>query len=173
MSKRCRVCSQNYTDEYDYCPICGKPTEVKRISKGTITAIIAIIIAAISITTVLIVEQTKLKNQREEISNYQLEKQIEEYRNTPTKYDIEIVSGWTWHTERNYSYIEGSVKNTSSKYISYYEIEAKYLDGNNNVVDTDWTNGTNLSPGDSQSFEIMHKYNGEYKYVRLEIRKVS
>ncbi len=84
-----------------------------------------------------------------------------------------ILSDWTTRTSRNYLYIEGTVKNTSSKDVRYYEIGVKFLDRSGNVVDTDWTNGTDLDAGDSQRFEIMHKKDISYSNIRLYIKEVS
>lgn len=163
----CLKCGKELKDGTNFCDNCG--TKTKKLYKRMVIVIIAVIIAAISVTTIIIVEQTKQKKQRQKELDYI----VQEYQNKPTKYDIEIVPGWTFTKKGNYTYIEGFVKNTSSKNINYYEIAAKYLDSNDNVIDTDWTNGIHLDPGDSQSFEIMHKYYSECKYVRLEIREVS
>lgn len=78
--------------------------------------------------------------------------------------DIKIKDG--------YVYINGSVINQSDKTIRYYKITVKYLDENNKVVHSNYTNSTeNLCPGESREFEIMNKYNG-YKYSQLSVEEV-
>ena len=71
-----------------------------------------------------------------------------------------------------YIYINGSVTNQGNKTIRYYKITVKYLDENNKVVHSNYTNSTeNLCPRESREFEIMNKYNN-YKYSQLAVEEV-
>lgn len=53
------------------------------------------------------------------------------------------------------------------------EIKAEYLDIFDNVVTTDWTNGSRLGPGETQDFSIMHKTSSKIHDVKLSIQEVS
>lgn len=87
---------------------------------------------------------------------------------------LQIVSGWKWIVDGNYSYIRGRVKNISDVTVSYFEITAEYLDISGNVLDSDYTNsGLDLKPGNQKEFEIMHRHSDEYKSVRIFISKVD
>lgn len=98
-------------------------------------------------------ELSQVKSQKGAIEQSKYDRALQEYLSTPTTGGLTILSDWTTRTSRNYLYIEGTVKNTSSKDVRYYEIGVKFLDRSGNVVDTDWTNGTDLDAGDSQRFE--------------------
>jgi hypothetical protein len=87
--------------------------------------------------------------------------------------NLTIQQGWKSNIEDGYIYINGSVTNNSNSIISYYEITAKYLDKNNNVVHSNYTNSIEeLYPNESREFEIMNKYN-EYEYIQLTINEVK
>lgn len=113
------------------------------------------------------------QKQKDAIEQSKYDRALQEYLSTPTTGDLTILSDWTTRTSRNYLYIEGTVKNTSSKDVRYYEIGVKFLDRSGNVVGTNWTNGTDLDAGDSQRFEIMHKKDISYSNIRLYIKEVS
>lgn len=81
---------------------------------------------------------------------------------------LEIQDGWTWTTDGDYTYIKGRVKNISGNNIRYFEVVAEYLDENNKVLDTDYTNSAEIiKPNNMKEFEIMHQFNSEYKTVRI------
>lgn len=83
------------------------------------------------------------------------------------------VVNWNWETERNYTYVRGRIKNNGDKIVQYFKIKALYLDNVGNVLDTDIDNSLDdLYPGMSKEFQIMHKYNSEYKRVSLMIEEV-
>ena len=87
---------------------------------------------------------------------------------------MKVVDGWTWSTKGNYSYVKGSVKNTSDSVISYFKVTAEYLDSRGNVVDTDYTNsGETVRPGNQKEFEIMHRENSDYDKVRVFVDEVK
>ena len=118
-------------------------------------------------------EHQKFTEQQEAIKNYQTQKYFEDLRNTPKTSDLKIDSGWTHKIKGDYIYIDGSVTNISSKFIVYYEIGVEFLDLTGKVVDTDWTNGTDVSSYTSQEFSLMHKWNSKYSKINLYIKEVS
>lgn len=82
------------------------------------------------------------------------------------------VKGWKFELEGNYMYVHGSVENTGDKDISYYEIYAEYMDKDGKVIDSDWTNGTDVRVGAQQRFEIMTRYDERIETCRLSIREI-
>ena len=120
---------------------------------------------------ITIVEQKSIKDTRKEIEDYKYQKAMDEYLSTPTISDIKINSDWIQEKSGNYIYITGSVTNLSqSKEIRYFKIEAKFYDSKGNVVDSDWTNGTDLEVGESRKFKIIYKYDNEIKNIELSIK---
>ncbi len=92
---------------------------------------------------------------------------------TQTK-KLEIQSGYTDKIKGDYIYITGRVENISDIDISYFEVKCDFLDGNNQVLDSDYTNdGLTLKSGEMREFEIMHKYSSEYKNYKLSIGDVK
>ena len=47
------------------------------------------------------------------------------------------------------------------------------LDNQGNVIDSDYTNGTDLGPGELQVFDTMHKNNPKYSEIQLYVKEVS
>lgn len=90
----------------------------------------------------------------------------------PKKKELIIVKGWKFELEGNYMYVRGSVENTGDKDISYYEIYAEYMDKDGKVIDSDWTNGTDVRVGAQQRFEIMTRYDERIETCRLSIREI-
>ncbi|WP_157882690.1 FxLYD domain-containing protein [Thermoclostridium stercorarium] len=90
----------------------------------------------------------------------------------PKKKELIIVEGWKFELEGNYMYVRGSVENTGDKDISYYEIYAEYMDKDGKVIDSDWTNGTDVRVGAQQRFEIMTRYDERIERCRLSIREI-
>ena len=88
---------------------------------------------------------------------------------------LSIQDGWTWKGEGyGFSKISGSVKNTGTAPIRYFNIRAEYLDDNGNVLDTAFTNSLErVNPGDQKRFEIMHRHSDSFKTVRLIVDKVQ
>lgn len=172
--KKCKKCSRQYDDSFIFCPDCGEKLSpaAPKISKRNALLIVCIA-AALLIVGGSVHELSQVKSQKDAIEQSKYDRALQEYLSTPTTSDLTILSDWTTRTSRNYLYIEGTVKNTSSKDVRYYEIGVKFLDRSGNVVDTDWTNGTDLDAGDSQRFEIMHKKDISYSNIRLYIKEVS
>ena len=154
--KICPKCKKVYADNFSFCSICGcslepQKTAAIRSKKLFISIIIVAFVAVIGIG-LTITEQKKINDTRKEIEDYKYNKALEEYRNTPTKFDMKINNNW----------------------INYFEVEAKFYDSHGNVINSDWTNdGEELGPGESRKFEIMHKYSSDEKDIRLFIKDVS
>lgn len=87
---------------------------------------------------------------------------------------LEIQSGHTGSAKGDYYYITGRVKNNSNTDINYFEVVCKFLDENDQVLDSDYTNDSLvLKPGEMREFEIMHKYRDEYEKYQLFIGEVK
>jgi len=94
-------------------------------------------------------------------------------KQTQTK-KLEIQSGYSDKIKGDYIYITGRVKNVSDTNISYFEVKCNFLDDNNQVLDSDYTNdGLTLKPREMREFEIMHKYSSDYKNYKLSIGKIN
>ena len=182
--KKCPKCNKIYDDDYSFCNICGgtlqndDTTNLKKKLMERRDIIIGIVVVCLVASIgigITVSEQRKMKETRQEIEDYKYEKAVREYKATPTTSDIKVNSDWTQKKSGDYIYINGSVTNTSSsKTISYFEVEAKFYDSKGNVIDSDWTNdGDDLEPGESRKFEIMHKYDSNTKDIRLSIKDVN
>lgn len=60
--------------------------------------------------------------------------------------------------------IEGIFENTSDEVIDYLEFEYKLLDGNGTVLESSFTNETNINPGEKRKVEILCIENDFDKY---------
>lgn len=75
--------------------------------------------------------------------------------------------------ERDWSYVRGTVGNHGQKTVTYWKLAARYKDKAGTVIDTDYTNSTEtLGPGQSKSFEIMHRLNPRFANVDVSIEEV-
>lgn len=174
--KRCIKCNRLEVKDCDYCIRCGDKLHI--INKGEqnqLIAICAIVVVALCILIIFIVEEKRINDTHETIEHYQYEKAKEEYESTPTITDLKVNPGWTNKKDGNYVYISGSVTNTSeTKTISYFEIEAKFINSKGDVIDSDWTNDAKeLGPGETRQFEIMHRYNINSSKIRLSVKEVK
>jgi len=98
---------------------------------------------------------------------------ISQNNSTTVEDDLIIQDGWKSTIKDGYIYINGSVTNKSDKIITYYVITAKYLDENDNVVHSNYTNSIEkLYPDESREFEIMNSYNN-YKFAKLIVEEVN
>lgn len=181
--KKCPKCNKSYNDEFSFCNSCGEKlidnnaTVIKNTLVGKrniIIGIAVVIVVAVIGIGITISEQKKMSDTKQAIEDYKYEKAVQEYKSTPTTSDLRVNSDWTQKKSGNYIYINGSVTNTSSsKTISYFEVEAKFYDSKGNVIDSDWTNdGDELEPGESRNFEIMHKYDSSVDDIRLSVKDV-
>ena len=182
--KICTKCKKIYNEEFSYCNVCGEKliddntTRMKNLiqeKRNVIIGIGVVLLIAILGIGITISEQKKMNDTKQAIEDYKYEKAVQEYKSTPTTLDLKVNSDWTQKKTGNYIYINGSVTNTSSsKTISYFEVEAKFYDSKGNVIDSDWTNdGDDLEPGESRKFEIIHKYDSSVNDIRLSIKDVN
>ena len=182
--KICTKCKKIYNEEFSYCNVCGEiliddnTTRMKNLiqeKRNVIIGIGVVLLVAILGIGITISEQKKMNDIKQAKEDYKYEKKVQEYKSTPTTSDLKVNSDWTQKKSGNYIYINGSVTNTSSsKTISYFEVEAKFYDSKGNVIDSDWTNdGADLEPGESRKFEIMHKYDSNVNDIRLSIKDVN
>lgn len=176
--RKCLNCKKEYQGNFDYCIICGSKLQIaERIqkTKGIYIAIISVISVIVIILGYTFVNSVNISNTKQEIKANKYSNALQEQLSKPSTFDLRVNSGWTKEKDGNYIYIKGSVTNISStKTISYFEVGAKFYDSRGNVIDSDYTNdGTDLSPGETRKFEIMHKYDSSEKDVILTIQKVS
>ena len=90
----------------------------------------------------------------------------------PKKKELKIVDGWTFEFSKNYMYVKGSVENVGNSDISYYKIRVRYLDENNKVIDSDWTNGSNVKIEEQQKFEIITERDNRIKKCSLSLEEI-
>lgn len=181
--KKCHKCSTKYTDEFEFCTICG--AYLKKVSLNDVkerflsnkTGVIAIIILIVATSGIgmTLLEKKKMNDARKAIEEYKYEKAIAEYKATPITSDLKINSDWTQEKRGGYIYIKGSVTNVSrSKTISYFKVEAKFYDNKGKMIDSDWTNdATDLEPSETRKFEIMYKYDTNIYDIGLSVKEVS
>lgn len=174
--KKCIKCNKFVLKDSNFCITCG--SELRTINKNEIRqalAIGAIVAIAGCVFSIFLVEQKRINDTHNSIEQYQYEKIKADYESTPTISDLKINPGWTNRKDGNYVYISGSVTNTSdTKTISYFEVEAKFINSNGDVIDSDWTNDSkDLEPGETRQFEIMHRYNSNSSKIRLLVKEVK
>ena len=89
------------------------------------------------------------------------------------KAKVGVPKGWKWEYENDYDYVRGSVKNASSRTVSYWKVTARFLDKKGNIIDSDYTNsGETLLPGAAKRFEIMHAQIPQAKSARCFVEEV-
>ena len=122
-----KKCSKQYDDSFVFCPDCGErlSPSAPKISKRNALLIVCIS-AALLIIGGSVHELSQVKSQKDAIEQSKYDRALQEYLSTPTTGDLTILSDWTTRTSRNYLYIEGTVKNTSSKDVRYYEIGSNF-----------------------------------------------
>lgn len=97
-------------------------------------------------------------------------KAMKQKRKSNSSKQLVIIDGWNWVPEDNYTYLRGSVKNTGSKAINHFEVNVKYKDVNDNVLDSDFTEwNRKIQPGECKEFEIKHRINENYKSVGISL----
>jgi uncharacterized protein YceK len=83
------------------------------------------------------------------------------YSPAPIKTTSMKIVEHTWDFKGDYVIISGSVQNTGETNIRYFEVVVEYLDRNDNVIDSDYTNcAETIKPGNKKTFEIMSKIPG-------------
>lgn len=125
--KECKKCSKQYDDSFVFCPDCGErlSPSAPKISKRNALLIVCIA-ATLLIAGGSVHELSQVKSQKDAIEQSKYDRALQEYLSTPTTGGLTILSDWTTRTSRNYLYIEGTVKNTSSKDVRYYEIGSNF-----------------------------------------------
>ena len=109
------------------------------------------------------------------VESYERDKEIQRAINDlyPSQ-KLEIQPEYKLEIEGNYVYTIGRIKNVSDKPVSYFEIKVDFLDDDEQVLNSDYTNdGLKLNPGDMREFKIMTKWNSDYKKYRLSIGDVK
>ena len=152
--KSCKECGKEVSSKADKCPNCGAP--VKRKGSSFLSAIGLVFLLLIFIAIV-----------------FRSPGGVSMSTSSP-KMKLEIVKGWQWSDEGDWTYIRGSVKNVGDVPIGYFKVQAEYENAKGEVVDTDYTNsGERLNPGAAKKFEIMHRDSPEFKKVSISIGRVS
>ncbi|MGH4137781.1 FxLYD domain-containing protein [Clostridium sp.] len=100
----------------------------------------------------------------------ELYREIKQKRKNNNSKQLVINDGWTWVNEDNYTYLRGSVKNIGSKVINHFEVNIKYKDVNDNVLDSDFTEwNRKIQSGECKEFEIKHSINENYYSVDISL----
>ena len=113
---------------------------MKKFMKGLLIGILAIVIGGV----VLVVGCSAL---------FDTAIQQEEQRANDLKNEVqEIVNNMEWR--QNGDYLVGEFTNTTDVKISYLEIQYKFMDNEGNVIDSSFTNETEISPGETREIQI-------------------
>lgn len=178
--KKCTKCGKIYNDEeFTFCKECGSKLELKKQKTEKIAVSRNVIISVGLIVAIvlcfIIYDTAKTSSTMRNIEQAKNDRVISKMLSEPNITDLEIMPNWSVSYKGDYIYVDGSIKNISkNKTIRYYKITAKYLDASGSVIDSDWTNGSGgLEPGESQKFNIMHRYSYGIRDVRLEIAEAS
>lgn len=142
--------------------------EVNRSSIKKLIPIFIVTLVLVSILIATISDSSKVEKSRNDVEESRIQKILSE----PGIYDLKI-NNFQVKYSSSYTTITGTVTNTSSsKDIDYYKIKAKYYSGGS-VEETDWTNGTDIGPGETRSFSIMTKGFWTKDDVKLSVEEVS
>ena len=100
---------------------------------------------------------------------------ISEEENEDYLSNVLVEPGYTWTNDGNYVRAKGKIRNYGKKTISYFEVTAKFYSNQSGpVIDSDYTNCLqDVGPGERKSFEIFTNADPSYKYMGLEVTKVS
>ena len=113
---------------------------MKKFMKGLLIGILAVVIGGV----VLVVGCSAL---------FDTAIQQEEQRANDLKNEVqEIVNNMEWR--QNGDYLVGEFTNTTDVKISYLEIQYKFMDNESNVIDSSFTNETEISPGETREIQI-------------------
>lgn len=157
--KRCIHCNTEIENNANFCASCGKSTRNSVNKKKSTVACFVIVILTLIFLLGDVYSQHK---SRADLEEEQLNRRIEEYKNTPQKSDITFKDDWDMRTKNDYIYVEGSITNTGKNPIKYYKITVNFYASNGEMIDSDWTNGTDLGVGETQIVDLMHKDNSGY-----------
>lgn len=152
--KKCRHCGMEQAEDAVFCVGCGESTK----TTGQQKKVVAICLSLVLVTGFVLVKDMITQEQsRKNLEDEQINRWVEDYLNTPKVTDITFKNDWEMNLKNDYYYVDGSITNTGSNPIRYYKITVNFLDFYGNVVDSDWTNGSNLGVGESQVVDLMHK----------------
>ena len=113
---------------------------MKKFMKGLLIGILAVVIGGV----VLVVGCSAL---------FDTAIQQEEQRANDLKNEVqEIVNNIEWR--QNGDCLVGEFTNTTDVKISYLEIQYKFMDNEGNVIDSSFTNETEISPGETREIQI-------------------
>ena len=113
---------------------------MKKFMKGLLIGILAVVIGGV----VLVVGCSAL---------FDTAIQQEEQRANDLKNEVQaIVNKMEWR--QNGDKLVGEFTNTTDKKISYLEIQYKFMDNEGNVIDSSFTNETEISPGETREIQI-------------------
>ena len=127
---------------------------MKKFMRGLLIGILAVVIGGV----VLVVGCSAL---------FDTAIQQEEQRANDLKNEVqEIVNNIEWR--QNGDYLVGEFTNTTDKKISYLEIQYKFMDNEGNVIDSSFTNETEISPGETREIQIdTYLANGYTQYEMI------
>ena len=127
---------------------------MKKIMKGLLIGILAVVIGGV----VLVVGCSAL---------FDTAIQQEEQRANDLKNEVqEIVNNIEWR--QNGDCLVGEFTNTTDVKISYLEIQYKFMDNEGNVIDSSFTNETEISPGETREIQIdTYLANGYTQYKMI------
>ena len=127
---------------------------MKKFMKGLLIGILAVVIGGV----VLVVGCSAL---------FDTAIQQEEQRANDLKNEVqEIVNNIEWR--QNGDCLVGEFTNTTDVKISYLEIQYKFMDNEGNVIDSSFTNETEISPGETREIQIdTYLANGYTQYKMI------
>lgn len=127
---------------------------MKKFMKGLLIGILAVVIGGV----VLVVGCSAL---------FDTAIQQEEQRANDLKNEVqEIVNNIEWR--QNGDCLVGEFTNTTDVKISYLEIQYKFMDNEGNVIDSSFTNETEISPGETREIQIdTYLANGYTQYEMI------
>ena len=127
---------------------------MKKFMKGLLIGILAVVIGGV----VLVVGCSAL---------FDTAIQQEEQRANDLKNEVqEIVNNMEWR--QNGDCLVGEFTNTTDVKISYLEIQYKFMDNEGNVIDSSFTNETEISPGETREIQIdTYLANGYTQYEMI------
>ena len=160
-----------------YCPSCGTKVDPEVITEGSDNSKKRRIIIGVSIcVAILIIAIVSSQQGSRNVPDYTPSTKKTTTTNTSasTASTYCKISGVTVTHERNYTYIKGTIKNTSSTTdYRYVKVKASCKNSSGKVIDTDWCYAIDsawLEPGESKSFEMMVKdENGQIRSATVTI----
>ncbi len=173
--KQCPKCGLPIQDEDRFCVRCGGALKGSHLTQKKLIVIVTLIaVVALGVLLfILLSDNSRFEQAARDVDSRRTERIISEYFSTPRLDDLVVAKGWRFYTEGDYVYVEGHVTNLGDNEINYFEITAEFLDSSGRVLDTDWTNGTNVSPGASKSFKIMCKKPYGLSKAQVKVTDVS